>query len=559
MDFAHNGWLWTLAILPIVAARGVARRAQRQDDWTALGQTGRAPLQPSIAWLVAMASLIIALAEPHWGRSAGSTLPPGRDLVIAIDVSRSMAARDALPDRLGVARESTESLIDAIGKNEGDRVALILFAGRGVLRCPLTRNLGAALEMVRSIRVGSVQPGGTNLGAGLDAAFDALDDFDRSGGQTIIVFSDGEDHAGAWPTAVKRLGDRGVLVHTVALGDAQRGYPIPYRDSTVITRRTDEALATIARKTGGVFVPLGTATTDMGRLYQTRLEPRARRVRDDRGGGELAVPRFPWFLGAALVFMLIASRPREWRVPGLFLAALLFLTGATPIDPISATRDGLAAYGRGRFEEALKAFREAIKAQPEHPLASYNLGATLYQIGRYQEALKLYQNARVRADAPLRLKIDYALGNTALSLGDPASALRHYEDCLAATGIGLDSVRRDAAVNREFAQNLVRQSRGESGPGMGNPRKKAGNAQGSSKGRNPEAPGVASSGQGVEASTARRGVGGAGETGPAAAATAGDSTPESQLDRALAQIREGRRSRIDEVDADASRDNLKDW
>src|SRR6185437_9839580 len=119
-------------------------------------------------WLGAMVCLVLALAQPRWGRSAIGPMPPGHDVILAVDVSRSMAAEDAVPDRLGLAVEAAESLLKALGRERGTRVGLVAFAGRGVLRCPLTENLGAVVDALDRLRPGDVRPGGTNLGAALD-------------------------------------------------------------------------------------------------------------------------------------------------------------------------------------------------------------------------------------------------------------------------------------------------------------------------------------------------------------------------------------------------------
>src|SRR5262249_46797750 len=114
---------------------------------------------------------------------------------------------------------------------------------------------------------------------------------------------------------------------------------------------------------------------------------------------------------------------------------------------------GQASYDAKQFEEAEAFFRAAMLRAPESAVPPFNAAAASYQLMRFDEARRLYLEARERADQSLRTKIDYALGNTALLLGDIAGAISHYDDCIdsKARGAGLDSVRRDAAVNRDFA------------------------------------------------------------------------------------------------------------
>src|SRR5262249_36594073 len=151
LDLAHPSQLWLLLLLPPLlgwAVRGARRRARQ---WSSLGQVGRMPRDGAIEWLWAIVLLIIALAQPRWGRTPSPPLPPGRDVVLLMDTSRSMAARDAVPDRLGLAVQAASSLVSALASEPGNRVAVVAFAGRGVLRAPLTEDLGAVADTLRAL------------------------------------------------------------------------------------------------------------------------------------------------------------------------------------------------------------------------------------------------------------------------------------------------------------------------------------------------------------------------------------------------------------------------
>ena len=169
-----------------------------------------------------IACLIIAMAQPRWGNLPSPDLPPGHDLVFVMDVSRSMAAEDAVPSRLAVAVEVAESLVKTLGQDVSNRAAVVAFAGRGVLRCPLTENLGAVLDALDRLRPGSVTPGGTDLAAALDTAIEAvaIDPQQHAQGRAIVIFSDGEDHADRWSSRLERLRQQDIVVHAVSIGDA---------------------------------------------------------------------------------------------------------------------------------------------------------------------------------------------------------------------------------------------------------------------------------------------------------------------------------------------------
>ena len=302
-----------------------------------------------------------------------------------------------------------------------------------------------------------------------------------------MIFSDGEDHGNRWDSRIQRLREEELVVHAVAIGDPDEGHPVPGGGASgpigasrapVMSRRSDTAMETIAEATGGTIVKLGLASVDLGKMYETKIEPLARRR---RAAGPLAerTERFPLLLLGALFFLLAGCRPVNgygsltwlwawnWRRParalgaiGLVLAAAGLVTGAGEAPPQTARQRGADAVARGKaaydgnqMEEARSAFQSAIALTPDLAVPRYNLAATLFQLRRYEEARQCYQEAREHADRPLRTKIDYALGNTALVEGDIAGAIQSYDQCLASTAAGeaMDAVRRDAAINRQFA------------------------------------------------------------------------------------------------------------
>jgi Ca-activated chloride channel family protein len=617
---AQPEWLWLLAALPLLAWRVAAGRARRARDWSALGNPwGTGPSAGGGAgWLAAAFCLVIALAQPRWGRTERPPLPPGHDVVLALDVSRSMAAEDAVPHRLGRAVESAGSLIPALGAKRGDRVAVVAFAGRGVTRCPLTENLGAVADTLGELRPGSIRPGGTDLGAAIDAALEAFDDQDHAQGRTVVLFSDGEDHAGSWRAAVERARERGVTVHAVAVGDVENGHPVPlrgpasgkvpgraeplrYQGEVVLSRRSDEALNAIARSTGGAFVPLGLASTDLGRLYRSRIEPEARARRAVTLAPEPA-ERFGVFVLAAVGFGLTASRPtrrrsaasRVWvttlAAAAAVVALIVVTLGAGPetdrakgtgkaqhIEPADRDAPSLVARGReayaaNRFGEALEAFQRAVAVAPRDPVPRYDAAAALFQLGRHAEARDSYLDARRLAGAALRTKIDYALGNSAVALGDLAGAVRHYDDCLASTarGADLEEVRRRASANKRYVEEQAKHSpppttsndgknpdkspdRDRDRSGDDGPSDQQGDGSGSSGGRQGES-------ARSKSPPGRGRSGGSGGGGPNNSPTASGS-PEGRLEKALEDVREARRSRLDDdapQQLEDSRD-LKDW
>ena len=575
---AHPERLWLLAPLGVLAA-WLARGARRRRlDWSSLGQSGRPMIDGRWGWWIATVLVVLALAQPRWGRMLGADPPPGHDVVLLVDVSRSMAAEDAVPDRLGVAIESGSSLLKALGAGEGNRAGVVAFAGRGVVRCPLTSHLDSALDALRGLRPGDVEPGGTDLGAAIDQAIGAFDEEDHAEGRTIVVFSDGEDHAGTWASEIERLRLGGIMVHAVAIGDPDRGYPLSSRDpvgTEVETRRSDVAFRAISQATGGALIPLGRASADLGAVFRDRIEPTARSRRDAIRIPE-RVERFSSLLLTAILCGLAASWPGLARRRGRrFAYTTLALAGmASGAGPPSGTASGLVARGQraydlGRFAEALEAFERAIAIEPDAAIPRYDAASALYQLDRHPEAIRRYEEARSRGDAGLSIKVDYALGNAHLALGDIGEALDRYEACLASTleGAALDAVRRDAAANRDFAA-LRRKpppespgSGGPSPPGSDRKRPPPGPSNRDGGKSNPEPKPDSRPGEGEKAaggadSSGRRGAGGAGGGGQAPESV---GTPENRLDSALREIREARGRRPPDPPPPGGKGIGKDW
>ncbi len=617
MSFARPELLWLLTVLAPLSIWTIRGRWTRRRRWQALAQRGRPVRDGTRGIVAAITCLIIALAQPRWGDLPKETLPPGHDLVLMIDVSRSMAAEDAVPNRLAVAVEMAKSLVRPLGQDVSNRAAVVAFAGRGVVRCPLTENLGAVLDSLDRLQAGSVKPGGTDLGAALDAAIDAvaINQQEHAQGQAIVIFSDGEDHAQRWRSRLEKLRQHDIVVHAVSIGDATEGHlvptgnsaqPLEFRGEKVISKRSDTALEAITLGTGGTIVKLGIASGDLGKFYQTSLEPLARRQREaSRLAGR--AERFPLFLLSALVLLVFGCMPSKrswhwdshagfsWRrsvravTPAALLAGTALLAiGAGDDRPSSPTESAERAIARGkvaydelRFEDALEAFESAVERAPRSAVAQYNAAATLFQLKQYARARACYQEARLRAEPLLRTKIDYALGNTSLALGEIAAAIRSYDECLASTarGASLEQVRKDAAINRKFAIEQAQSpaiADNESSDDPSRPPHQNGR-RGSDPRRNGEdAPpdGQADSGAGGTGENPdkraedernrppnrRRRTGGAGGTRKGSQGAQGE-TPDDRLDAALEHIREAAESRRlpEELPPDSSAADGKDW
>lgn len=211
----------------------------------------------------ALILLIIAIANPQTGSKLEEVKREGIDLFIALDVSNSMLAEDILPNRLERSRQAINRLID---KLTGDRVGIIVFAGKAYIQLPLTTDYNAARMFVSTLNTNMVPSQGTAIGEAIQLALNSFDDkLERN--KAIIVISDGEDHEENAISMAGQAAAKGVTVYTIGMGLAD-GVPIPvYNDygkkvgfrkdrneNTVVTRLNESLLQQVAAAGNGAYV-----------------------------------------------------------------------------------------------------------------------------------------------------------------------------------------------------------------------------------------------------------------------------------------------------------------
>jgi Ca-activated chloride channel family protein len=238
-------------------------------------------------------------------------LTPGLDLVVCLDVSRSMLARDVPPSRLLRARQE---LLALARRARGDRLALVAFAGEARLVVPLTQDLDSFAELAVQADPLSVRKGGTDLGAALDAALQAFPAGSR-GPEAVVLVTDGEDLAGGGRRAAGRCRERGVPVHCVGFGsplgskialagDEGESYLKDRAGREVVSALDAPGLRAIAAATGGEVVDGGARPLSLVELYERHVLPRARRT-TGAGPGRERQNRYQWPLLAALLLWLV--------------------------------------------------------------------------------------------------------------------------------------------------------------------------------------------------------------------------------------------------------------
>ena len=319
MNWGAPHILWWLLALPCVAALPLIawrlrERAKKNlgelSSFAALvhGRSGPWRAARAVLLVLAIAGFVIALARPQYGSQTRMLRKRGIDVVVVLDFSKSMLARDVKPSRIERAKAEISRLLTEL---DGDRIGIIAFAGE-TMEFPMTIDPSAAMLFFRDLGPYDMPVGGTAIGRALSAAKSLLDRANPNSAENkpendpttlrskvVILFTDGEDHEGDPVEAAKALGEAGIKVYTVGIG-SRTGEPIPtyapdgtwtgyMRDEagqTILTSLSAEGeakLKEIADAAGGKYfhAPRGTVGVDQIRLELSKLkqqEHKARRV-----------------------------------------------------------------------------------------------------------------------------------------------------------------------------------------------------------------------------------------------------------------------------------------
>ena len=259
-------------------------------------------------WLftAALVLALVAVLQPAWGEGARRLDARGVDILVCLDVSRSMLARDVSPNRLLHARREIAALADRAG---GDRLGLVVFAGEARLSVPLTRDMNSLKELLALADPLSVDRGGTDLGAALLTALDGLKGATGES-ETVLLLTDGEDHNGRGLRAAEACRDKGITVHCIGVGSA-RGAKIPVQGEAgevflrdragadVVSALKPATLRPIAEATGGAYTD-----GSLVALYEERILPMAGKSFLTREKHERE-NRYQWPLLAALFLWIL--------------------------------------------------------------------------------------------------------------------------------------------------------------------------------------------------------------------------------------------------------------
>ena len=315
-------WMWAAAAVPAFLAWAFRRRAralQRLADASLLPQ-----LAEQVAWrfralkagivTLGVLCLVVALLGPQWGFRWQEVTQRGVDIVIALDVSKSMLAQDLKPSRLERAKLAIQELPPLL---KGDRIGLVAFAGTSFVQCPLTSDYSAVLLTLDELDTESIPRGGTSIAGAIRESL-KLFAASAAGSRALILITDGESHEGDTGAAAKEAARQGVKVFTVGVGTPE-GELVPVADArgnhtflkdregrTVKSRLEEGPLQQIALETGGSYIRATPVSFGLDLLYRDRIAKLHQQDYESMMKKQYEL-RFQWLLAAAL--LLLACEP----------------------------------------------------------------------------------------------------------------------------------------------------------------------------------------------------------------------------------------------------------
>lgn len=516
--------------------------------------------------LASLALVVVALTGPYVDVVERNVTQSGIDVVIALDVSQSMAVRDVDPDRLRAAKQFVQRLGDDLKQS---RVALVLFAGEGITRYPATADPRVLGETLDSVTTAFRPPGGSSLRSGVDAALKAFSQEARESARrkAVILLTDGEDTTAQTPD-VEALKARNIRVFTIGVGTPSGG-PIPTYDRSgrftgflqrtsgeqIVSKLMEPPLRSLAERSDGRywrlsgFQTVNEVATELARLDATSM--------GEVEGGTLPDDRYQPFLALAILLLVIEGliserrgmpRPSWLRMPKVRtrsrLALPAFAARALPAIVAAAlvssacsqvsVSDADRLYLEGDPNGALERYRALIKERPGTAELHVNAGNALHMLGRYDEALASYETGAREGTASVRAVALYQRGNTLFRLGKLEEAREAYKDALR-----IAPADRDAKFNIEIIDRTLRPQ--EQQPQSGQPMPDSSGSPGASgpPGEGQNSPSSASPQPGASPGTGEQQPGPPGSEGPQASgppSSTGEQTGPS-LAEALRQFR----------------------
>lgn len=325
----------------------------------------------------------------------------GIDIMIALDVSKSMLAQDIQPSRLERAKQVISKIID---NAPDDKIGLVVFAGRAYLQMPMTVDHEAAKMYLSTASPDDVPTQGTVISQALKMCYAAFNPKEKTY-KTIILISDGEDHDDDALKIAKQLGKEGIMINTIGIGSPQgapimdpetNSYKVDDKGNTVITKLNQEELSSIAKSGNGLY-QLYSTTNEVANNIKSQLSGIGKETTISDSSYEAFKQYFQYFLAAALFLLILEffiSEKRRLNKKVVTTLVIFFFIGSQSFaqNVKNEIIKGNEAYKKNNYDAAENSYRSALKIADNNTTASYNLGNALYRKDNTDEAVEAFDN-----------------------------------------------------------------------------------------------------------------------------------------------------------------------
>ena len=418
--------------------------------------------------LIAIVLLIITAANPHKQIKSETTLGNGIDVMIALDVSKSMLAADEQPTRLDKAKEFIYKLIQNIQDN---RVGLVVFAGKAYLQMPLTNDVAALKMFLDNANPNLINYQGTNIGEALSLCSNSLDTKEKKYKAAILI-TDGEDQDTNALEAAKDLSDKGVIVHTIGVGEetgteiiesGKSNFKRDANGNTVITKLNTSLLEQIASTTGGSYHHLDNIELVSKDLSDILNSMEKKGINNARGYAEYQSYYFI-FLGLAIALLVLEIFISEMKSKKVFnratLGLVLMLFFVIPsFSQVNAIKGANKLYKKGDYKAAQSEYEKVLENNAQNKVALFNYANCLYKQEQYSASVKqldlLIENS---SDVSIKASAWYNKGMAEVRLQLYEQAKTSFTRALL-----LNSSDEDARENLQMVLNELSKLKGKKG------------------------------------------------------------------------------------------------
>jgi Ca-activated chloride channel family protein len=397
-----------------------------------------------IAVWCATALVALAIVRPYWGFEDLKIETRGSEVVLLVDVSRSMYADDVPPNRIELAKRKLKDIIDQFAKRgETHRFGITVFAGDAYTVCPITTDQGVIKQFIDVISPELVTGLGSNLGAGIALA---VSRFDRQqpGAHRVILLTDGEHSDSDMSKALAELTDRRVRLDILGIG-TPTGSTITLPNGslltdesrkTVVSKLDEDALKTLANATGGIYETATVDDSDLEALTSPSIQ-----LGHSSKGAHSTIRSYrefgSWLAFAALIILLVPllihRRTALLTVPLILVLPLLSAYATPTADTPSSLQSTspFTLYEHGAYKDASEAFARELTRSPNDRRLQFGLASALFKAGKSAESQKLFHElAEGTQDGRAYFESTYNEGNALLSMGRFQDAIDAYRKAL---------------------------------------------------------------------------------------------------------------------------------